>query len=114
MTLPFVKAIQGTKHSLDVAIYDTKNPDALEALKAMYTKVQLHILYDAGKARANSTTVDPKSSTSAAIKAAASVQQRYSATFLLTDNPPLFAFSVLLLIINIFVGMFQIKCGGVQ
>jgi phosphatidylserine/phosphatidylglycerophosphate/cardiolipin synthase-like enzyme len=37
----------------------------------MSTKVQLHILYDAGKAGGNSTTVDPKVSTTAqAIKAA--------------------------------------------
>src|SRR6266853_6599919 len=65
-----VKFIQGAKHSLDVAIYDMKNPDVLKALKGMSTKVQLQILYDAGKAGGNSTTVDPKVSTSAqAIKA---------------------------------------------
>src|SRR6266567_2586865 len=66
-----VKFIQGAKHSLDVAIYDMKNADVLKALKGMSTKVQLHILYDAGKAGGNSTTVDPKVSTTAqAIKAA--------------------------------------------
>ena len=66
-----VKFIQGAKHSLDVAIYDMRNADVLKALKSMSTKVQLHILYDAGKAGGNSTTVDPKVSTTAqAIKAA--------------------------------------------
>jgi len=66
-----VKFIQGGKHSLDVAIYDMRNADVLKALKAMSTKVQLHILYDAGKAGGNSTTVDPKVPTTAqAIKAA--------------------------------------------
>ena|SRR5713226_8309858 len=58
-----VKFIRGAKHSLDVAIYDMKNPDVLKALKGMSTKVRLHILYDAGKAGRKSTTVDPKSST---------------------------------------------------
>ena len=66
-----VKFIQGAKHSLDVAIYDMRNADVLKALKGMSTKVQLHILYDAGKAGGDSTTVDPKVSTTAqAIKAA--------------------------------------------
>src|SRR5713101_8579760 len=66
-----VKFIQGAKHSLDVAIYDMRNADVLKALKGMSTKVQLHILYDAGKAGGSSTTVDPKVSTTAqAIKAA--------------------------------------------
>src|SRR6266699_24330 len=66
-----VQVIQGAKHSLDVAIYDMKNPDVLKALKSISTKVKLHILYDAGKAGGNSTTVDPKLSTTAqAIKAA--------------------------------------------
>ncbi len=66
-----VQFIQGAKHSLDVAIYDMKNPDVLKALKSISTKVKLHILYDAGKAGGNSTTVDPKLSTTAqAIKAA--------------------------------------------
>src|SRR5438552_295684 len=58
-----VKFIQGAKHSLDVAIYDMRNADVLKALKGMSTKVQLHIVYDAGKAGGNSTTVDPKVST---------------------------------------------------
>src|SRR6266566_5424851 len=66
-----VKFIQGAKHSLDVAIYDMRNADVLKALKSMSTKVNLRILYDAGKAGGNSTTVDPKVSTTAqAIKAA--------------------------------------------
>src|SRR6266852_374697 len=66
-----VKFIQGAKHSLDVAIYDMRNADVLKALKDMSAKVQLHILYDAGKAGGSSTTVDPKVSTTAqAIKAA--------------------------------------------
>ena len=60
-----VKFIQGAKHSLDVAIYDMRNADVLKALKGMSTKVQLHILYDAGKAGGSSTTVDPKVSTTA-------------------------------------------------
>lgn len=104
MTLPLVKFIRGTRHSLDVAVYSVKNPDTLEALKAMYTKVQLHILYDAGKAGANSTTVDPKSSTSAAIKPPppfSNLTQRHSGTFLLTDNPPFATFRALLLLLNI-------------
>jgi phosphatidylserine/phosphatidylglycerophosphate/cardiolipin synthase-like enzyme len=66
-----VKFIQGAKHSLDVAIYDMKNPDVLKALKGMSAKVKLHILYDAGKAGGGSVTVDPKLSTTAqAINAA--------------------------------------------
>src|ERR1700756_5480613 len=66
-----VTFIQGAKHSLDVAIYDMRNAEVLKALKGMSTKVQLHILYDAGQAGGNSTTVDPKVSTTAqAIKAA--------------------------------------------
>lgn len=66
-----VKFIQGAKHSLDVAIYDLRNPDVLKALKGMSTKVQLHVLYDAGKPKANSTSADPKASaTAAAIKGA--------------------------------------------
>src|SRR6266851_2911515 len=66
-----VKFIQGAKHSLDVAIYDMKNPDVLKALKSMSNKIHLHILYDAGKAGGSSTTVDPKlSTTEQAIKAA--------------------------------------------
>src|SRR6266481_3861465 len=64
-----VKFIQGAKHSLDVAIYDLRNVDVLKALKTMSTKVQLHILYDAGKPKANSASVDPKvSATAKAIK----------------------------------------------
>jgi phosphatidylserine/phosphatidylglycerophosphate/cardiolipin synthase-like enzyme len=68
-----VKFIEGAKHSLHVAIYDMKNPDVLKALKKMSGKVQLQILYDAGKGSkvgASSTTVDPKSSTEQAIIAA--------------------------------------------
>src|SRR5258708_2116564 len=66
-----VKFIQGAKHTLDVAIYDMRNEDVLNALKGMSTKVRLQILYDAGKAGGKSTTVDPKVSTTAqAIKAA--------------------------------------------
>ena len=65
-----VQFIQNAKHSLDVAIYDMKNPDVLKALKAMSSKIQLHILYDARAVGANSTTVDPKSSTEKAIIAA--------------------------------------------
>jgi phosphatidylserine/phosphatidylglycerophosphate/cardiolipin synthase-like enzyme len=66
-----VKFIQGARHSLDVAIYDMRNGDVLKALKGISTKVQLQILYDNGKAGGSSTTVDPKSSTTAqAISAA--------------------------------------------
>jgi phosphatidylserine/phosphatidylglycerophosphate/cardiolipin synthase-like enzyme len=66
-----VNFIQKAKHSLDVAIYDLRNPDVLKALKGVSTKVQLRILYDDGKAGGNSTTVDPKVPTTAkAIKAA--------------------------------------------
>jgi phosphatidylserine/phosphatidylglycerophosphate/cardiolipin synthase-like enzyme len=58
-----VKFIQGAKHSLDVAIYDMKNPDVLAALKQMSAKVSLHILYDGGsgpKTGGGSTAADPK------------------------------------------------------
>lgn len=66
-----VKFIESAKHSLDVAIYDMRNTDVLKALKKISSKVHLHILYDAGKAGGNSTTVDPKVSTTAqAINAA--------------------------------------------
>ena len=66
-----VKFIQGAKHSLDVAIYDLRSQEVLQALKGMSTKVALQILYDAGKAGGTSTTVDPKHPTTAqAIRAA--------------------------------------------
>src|SRR4051794_9903454 len=66
-----VKFIQGAQHSLDVAIYDMRSEEVLKALKGISTKVQLHILYDNGKAGETSTTVDPKVSTTAqAIEAA--------------------------------------------
>jgi phosphatidylserine/phosphatidylglycerophosphate/cardiolipin synthase-like enzyme len=66
-----VKFIESAKHSLDVAIYDMRNTDVLKALKRMSSKINLHILYDTGKAGGNSTTVDPKVSTTAqAINAA--------------------------------------------
>jgi phosphatidylserine/phosphatidylglycerophosphate/cardiolipin synthase-like enzyme len=69
-----VKFIQRAKHSLDVAIYDMRNADVLKALKGMSSKVQLQILYDAGKAGGNSTTVDPKVSTTAQAIAAAGLK----------------------------------------
>ena len=65
-----VQFIQGAKHSLDVAIYDMKNPDVLKALKKMSSKVQLHIAYDGGTGSmvgGGSTTVDPKVGTGKAI-----------------------------------------------
>src|SRR2546427_8096672 len=65
-----VHFIQGAKQSLDVAIYDMKNPDILKALKSESKRVQLHILYDGGKADktgGSSTTVDPKIGTAKAI-----------------------------------------------
>jgi phosphatidylserine/phosphatidylglycerophosphate/cardiolipin synthase-like enzyme len=65
-----VQFIGKAKHSLDVAIYDLKNPDVLKALKAQAGKVKLEILYDGGKAGAGSTTVDPKSPTRQAIAGA--------------------------------------------
>src|SRR5215831_21392454 len=65
-----VKFIQGAKHSLDVAIYDMKNPDVLKALKGMSKKVKLQILYDAAKPKKPKPGVDPKPpGTEAAIKA---------------------------------------------
>ena len=65
-----VKYIQGAKHSLDVAIYDLKNPDVLKALKGMSKKVKLQILYDAAKPKKPKPGVDPKPpGTEAAIKA---------------------------------------------
>src|SRR5215467_7961870 len=65
-----VKFIQGAKHSLDVAIYDMKNPDVLKALKSMSKKVKLQILYDAAKPKKPKPGVDPKPpGTEAAIKA---------------------------------------------
>src|SRR5438270_9402792 len=65
-----VQFIQGAKHSLDVAIYDMKNPDVLKALKKMSSKVRLHIAYDGGTGSmvgGGSTTVDPKVGTGKAI-----------------------------------------------
>ncbi|PYR97695.1 MAG: hypothetical protein DMG12_23920 [Acidobacteria bacterium] len=65
-----VQFIRRAKHTLDVAIYDMKNKDILNALKKMSSKVQLTILYDGGtgsKVRAGSTTVDPKIATAKAI-----------------------------------------------
>lgn len=48
-----------------------RSEEVLKALKGISTKVQLHILYDNGKAGETSTTVDPKVSTTAqAIEAA--------------------------------------------
>jgi len=68
-----VQFIEGAKHSLDVAIYDMKNPDVLKALKKMSSSVHLHILYDGGKGSGvggGSTNVDPKVPTGQAIVAA--------------------------------------------
>src|ERR1051326_4089038 len=65
-----VSFIKGAKHTLDVAIYDLRNEDVLNALKDMSGKVKLHILYDAGQPGAKSKSVDPKpSKTAGAIKA---------------------------------------------
>lgn len=61
-----VQFVQAAKHSLDVAIYDLKNPEVLTALKKMSGKVQLNLLYDPGKGPkvgAASITVDPKTPT---------------------------------------------------
>lgn len=56
---------------MDVAIYDLRSQEVLQALKGISTKVALQILYDAGKAGGTSTTVDPKHPTTAqAIRAA--------------------------------------------
>jgi phosphatidylserine/phosphatidylglycerophosphate/cardiolipin synthase-like enzyme len=68
-----VQFIQAAKQSLDVAIYDLKEPNVLAALKAASSKVRLRIRYDGGtgpKIGPTSTTVDPKSPSAAAIKAA--------------------------------------------
>jgi len=68
-----VKFIQGARKSLDVAIYDLKEPSVLAALKTAAGKVKLRIRYDAGKGGsvgAKSRTVDPKASTGGAIVAA--------------------------------------------
>ncbi len=68
-----VQFIKGAKNALHVAIYDLKDKDILRALKEMSTKVALHIRYDGGKPASTggkSTTVDPKSATASAIKAA--------------------------------------------
>ena len=65
-----VQFIQGAKHSLDVAIYDIRKDEVLNALKGMSSKVKLHILYDNGKPAGKSKSVDPKPSKNAqAIKA---------------------------------------------
>jgi hypothetical protein len=68
-----VQFIQAAKQSLDVAIYDLKEPNVLAALKAAASKVRLRIRYDGGtgpKIGRTSTTVAPKSPSAAAIKAA--------------------------------------------
>src|SRR5262249_4389943 len=65
--------IAGAKKTLDVAIYDLKETAVLAALKTASSKVALRIRYDGGtgaKIGATSTTVDPKSPSAAAIKAA--------------------------------------------
>src|SRR2546428_8585328 len=72
-----VQFIEGAKHSLDVAIYDMKNPDVLKALKKMSSSAHLHILYDGGKGSGvggGSTNVDPKVPTGQAIVAAGLIQ----------------------------------------
>lgn len=68
-----VQFIQSAKQTLDVAIYDLKEPTVLAALKAASSKVRLRIRYDGGtgsKIGATSKTVDPKSPSGPAIKAA--------------------------------------------
>ena len=68
-----VQFIQAAKHTLDVAIYDLKEPTVLTALKAAANTVKLRIRYDGGtgpQIGAASTTVDPKSPSGAAIEAA--------------------------------------------
>lgn len=54
--------IKAAKKSLDVAIYDLKDPDVLAALAAMKSKVKLRIAYDGGKKKvvAPNAHVDPK------------------------------------------------------
>lgn len=68
-----VKFIQGARQTLDVAIYDLREPSVLAALKAASNAVRLRIRYDGGtgaKVGATSTTVDPKSPSGPAIQAA--------------------------------------------
>src|SRR5205814_7541004 len=54
--------IRAAKKSLDVAIYDLKDPDVLDALAAMKSKVKLRIAYDGGKNKkvAPNAHADPK------------------------------------------------------
>jgi phosphatidylserine/phosphatidylglycerophosphate/cardiolipin synthase-like enzyme len=58
-----VQFINGTKSSLDCAIYDLRDPTVLDALKNQNQRGRkLRIAYDAGKVQPGSTTVDPKPS----------------------------------------------------
>jgi phosphatidylserine/phosphatidylglycerophosphate/cardiolipin synthase-like enzyme len=70
-----VDFIHAAKKSLDVAIYDLKEPSVLQALLdvASAGRVQVRIRYDAttgSKIAGTSKTVDPKPATTPAIKAA--------------------------------------------
>jgi phosphatidylserine/phosphatidylglycerophosphate/cardiolipin synthase-like enzyme len=61
LTKRLIDFIDGTEHSLDVAIYDLRHPAILEAL-ARQTKrgVRLRLAYDGGKERAGGLSGDPK------------------------------------------------------
>src|SRR6266849_5406911 len=70
-----VDFINRAKHSLDVAIYDLKDPSVLQAFTQVVNanKVKLRIRYDAttgSKITGASTTVDPKPPTAAHVNAA--------------------------------------------
>lgn len=44
-----VEFINSARSSLDCAIYDLRDPDVLDALKAASNKIRLRIAYDVGK-----------------------------------------------------------------
>jgi len=68
-----VNFIEGTKTSLDCAIYDLKHADVLHALKDVSTRAKLRIAYDGGKTKqvGPNPSTDPKPAGAAQAIAAA-------------------------------------------
>lgn len=61
LTKHLIDFIDGTEHSLDVAIYDLRHPAILEALSRQTKRgVRLRLAYDGGKERVGGLSGDPK------------------------------------------------------